>query len=676
MTRFRGTQAFIVMLFTAVTANAMTFVPISIEDLARSSIATAIGTVGSVDSLKTSDGRIFTNITVVVDDVVRGDLTEPVITITEPGGSVGSEHQFFSGMPAYQRGEHIVVFLTIGPDGSLRTNHLALGKFQIAADTGGGAQAVQRFEPGTTVIVPPGVTPLPASMPLEDLLSAIERADSTAYQPRAARNAFQSEGVSDEFKFITNPPARFFEVDDGTPLSYLIDQNGDASLMAASHQAVNDAFAAWNNVPSAAITLLDGGSTADLTTPCTAGAHKVVFNDPDGVIPDPVSCTGILGIGGLCWTSAETKVVNGKTFNKGLRASLTMANGWGACPTWTACNFAEVATHELGHSIGLGHSADPDATMFATAHFDMRCAAVRADDVDGVTFIYPFPNPHDSVVLPVKPLTVKLAAGTTSVSKTIKVKVRNADTEAFGLGHEIQLAATSADCPGGTISDVPDFDKTMPGAQDSVFVEAGKTKKALVSLVISSAAFSTFNSKAPKRCTITFTANATEIGNVDPNPNNDSVTLELNVIDENDTPMTAIHESVIATLKPLAVSIKKGLTETVKVVKPVVVNADLAEAAHAITVTATDGTCPAGTVGVVDYDPNMGGSQNTVTVAGGKSAKGTLAITVASAGFTTTSKKSPGRCTAVLTATGPPGDTDPSNNTTNLVIEVIDNNDL
>jgi hypothetical protein len=59
-------------------------------------------------------------------------------------------------------------------------------------------------------------------------------------------------------------------------------------------------------------------------------------------------------------------------------------------------------------------------------------------------FIYPEAAPHDSVVLPVKPLTVTLAAGTPSVSKTVKVKVRNADAETFGLGHEIQLSATSA----------------------------------------------------------------------------------------------------------------------------------------------------------------------------------------------------------------------------------------
>src|SRR6185369_8400045 len=50
---------------------------------------------------------------------------------------------------------------------------------------------------------------------------------------------------------------------------------------------------------------------------------------------------------------------------------------------------SEVLTHELGHAIGLAHSTDPTATMYAYAHFDGRGASLTPDDVAGVTFIYP-----------------------------------------------------------------------------------------------------------------------------------------------------------------------------------------------------------------------------------------------------------------------------------------------
>src|SRR5262249_34871936 len=80
---------------------------------------------------------------------------------------------------------------------------------------------------------------------------------------------------------------------------------------------------------------------------------------------------------------------------------LVFNNGFQNCSGWNSCAVAEVATHELGHTIGLGHSTDADATMFATAHFDGRCAGLRQDDIDAVTFIYaastgPSPTPSST----------------------------------------------------------------------------------------------------------------------------------------------------------------------------------------------------------------------------------------------------------------------------------------
>ncbi|MFM8393476.1 MAG: putative Ig domain-containing protein, partial [Acidobacteriota bacterium] len=54
-----------------------------------------------------------------------------------------------------------------------------------------------------------------------------------------------------------------------------------------------------------------------------------------------------------------------------------------------SCNVREIATHELGHALGLGHSRDTDASLFAYAHFDGRCGAVRPDDEAGIRFLYP-----------------------------------------------------------------------------------------------------------------------------------------------------------------------------------------------------------------------------------------------------------------------------------------------
>src|SRR5262249_26866392 len=117
----------------------------------------------------------------------------------------------------------------------------------------------------------------------------------------------------------------------------------------------------------------------------------------------------------------------------------------------------------------------------------------------------------------------------------------------------------------------------------------------------------------------------------------------------------------------------------VKNAHPTVINADILPAPEtttdAITVTASDGDCPSGTIGVADYDGTTPGSQNVAQVKGGQSKSGLLPLTINASAFLSPNKKSTARCTAILTASGPGGDSDASNNVTKLVIDVNDKND-
>jgi len=241
----------------------------------------------------------------------------------------------------------------------------------------------------------------------------------------------------------------------------------------------------------------------------------------------------------------------------------------------------------------------------------------------------------------------------------------------------MQLTVDDGDCPAGMVVGAPDFDKDSDGDQDSILLRGGKSASAVLRLDIAAASFTRFNRKAPARCTLLLMVEAP--GFDDPAPSNNSVPLEINVFDANDSDQSAVHQSFVTSLKPVALSIRRGADAATKTIKVKAGNADiLAEAEEQgdlLTVTALDGTCPAATVGAVDYDAKTSGDQNVATVEGGKVASGKLIVTAAAGEVATASSKSPARCIATISVAGPGGDSEASNDTTSLVIDVYDKND-
>ncbi|HXQ24332.1 MAG TPA: matrixin family metalloprotease [Candidatus Acidoferrales bacterium] len=388
--------------------DATTFVPLSIEELARGSVATVIGTVTEVRAVQSHRGAIYTLVTIAVEEVVQGQLSAAVITLKEDGGVLGGRSETVFGAPRYRAGERVLVFLTVRPDGSLRTTQLALGKFALEVGAAGMPQARQDLGPSVMLMVPHGAAAPPALRAFSDLLSIVRRTDAPAgaatrfvTQPMEATDASLRTEISPAF--MIGDTGRFFEPDEGTPLSFVIDQRGDSALgLDVSRQSVDDALAAWTNVPTATVELEDDGLTAvDISAPCP-GPNVILFDDPNGEIPAPTECHGTLALAASCSSTFELKHFNGMTFQRTLRGTVTFASGWDGCAVWNACNLGEIATHELGHVIGLAHSSnDPNetnptlknATMYFMAHFDGRCAQVETDDEAGVSFIYPTPIP-------------------------------------------------------------------------------------------------------------------------------------------------------------------------------------------------------------------------------------------------------------------------------------------
>jgi hypothetical protein len=222
------------------------------------------------------------------------------------------------------------------------------------------------------------------------------RFEDAVEHPAEAEDDSLPHAVVSGFTFLG--PGRWNEADEGETIEYLVDQGGEPALGPTdSVDAVAQAMAAWNDVPTASIVLAVGGTAPARPMACD-GMSQIVFNDPYGDVPDPAGCSGILALGGFCGNSSRKTTVGGVQFIAITEANITFNNGFSSCSFWNRANVEEVLTHEIGHSIGLGHSSerslesDPtlsEATMYYRAHFDSRAASVRPDDVNAISAVYP-----------------------------------------------------------------------------------------------------------------------------------------------------------------------------------------------------------------------------------------------------------------------------------------------
>ena len=353
---------------------------------------------------------IFTYVTLRVQEVFKGKISQGDITIKEPGGQFGNKGSLLFGTAEFKVGEDVLLFLDTWPDGSLRVYNWFLGKYSvIGSRTASGLMVARNTTLGNVSVVGRS-----QNGPITDradwsMFSSMLRSRIAATKTSAAQHEEQffknvnvrvqpSElggsglGPAQNFTFINaNRPPRWFEPDNGQSVVFKINPAG-----APNGTITNDivaAMTAWSSVSGSSIRVVNGGSTNNCGLLVLDGENTVSFNNCDNYSPfsPPAGggCSGILAAAGIIsYDLWQTRVVNGITFYRALEGNLSF-NPYASCYFSNSCNVREIATHELGHALGVGHSLDSDATMYAYAHFDGRCASLRSDDTAAMRFIYP-----------------------------------------------------------------------------------------------------------------------------------------------------------------------------------------------------------------------------------------------------------------------------------------------
>jgi hypothetical protein len=394
------------LLLVPVPAAATSVVMLSDAELVVNSRFIVTGKVRSViGAWDDAHAEAWTYVRVRIDSVLKGELATRTIVLKQPGGEAGGSGIRVLGAPRFSKGQQVLLYLNTGPDGTLRVAYSFMGMFSISKDGSAGQSVVTRSVDAREVAVLSrnDSETVTDRARLDDYLVKIgqtliseasriaiidaERSANTVIPvpPEYSRKKEEARGFSANFVFMGDG-VRWRQPDSGQSVPYRLNSSSSPTSGGGTAE-ITRALDAWTTQSGANIRLQLAGQTSSCGL-VMDGDNTISFGNCLGQIEPPVGgCSGVVAQTQIAYTN-ETTVVNGRTFRRLLEADIVFNSGM-ECFLGVPANLAETACHELGHSIGLAHSSDPAAIMWAQVRGQGRDATLGNDDKAGVLSIYP-----------------------------------------------------------------------------------------------------------------------------------------------------------------------------------------------------------------------------------------------------------------------------------------------
>ena len=393
-----------VLILVASSLSATTIVMPADEQLIAKAPVIVRGTVLS-SSAAVENGAIYTDTILEVDSVIKGEAPAAV-SIREIGGIAGDRITKVFGTPDYLAGEHVLVFLR--PKGEhFRTVDLFAGKFSEERRRDGGRVWQRDTQVPNVEIVGHDLQPVQ----LPDLDRDADRFETYVSERAAGREGTRNYFVpkagtklrtESNFTLIDEPNVyRWASFDSGTTARWY-SYGSQSGYTGNGISELRTAMSSWTSLGNARILYsYDGAFTTSPGGLSRAnGRNEVLFGDPldeiDGTFN--ASTGGVVGTGGFSgvsgsqnWTGPfaadgthTTRTYRAWTITEG---NLTIQDGVTPSARISATRLAEIVSHEFGHTLGIGHSADNTALMYAS--ITGLGPSLRADDQTAARWLYP-----------------------------------------------------------------------------------------------------------------------------------------------------------------------------------------------------------------------------------------------------------------------------------------------